>query len=148
LRATPEFVFLRALPRLSFQKASFFFAANLRLFGFDKANLFKLSLARGLSLGELRFDFGAARVFHRSHAIQFFLNAGQLTFGNAAPGFFIGVLACFSFDTQLLLFGAPPRGFFLILAPSLRLLRESPLGLEPGGLEFSPARVFFGPQAK
>jgi hypothetical protein len=148
LRATPHFVFLRALPRFRIKKAALLINANTGLFGFKFSDLLEFSLMGGCGCPKLRLDFGAPRFFHCPHTVEFFLNALQFFIGDPAPRFLGRAFAHFGFDAKLFLLGPRDRRLLLFLTPTRRLLVERVFSSEARSLELSATRCLFVSQAR
>jgi hypothetical protein len=148
LRAPPDFIFLRAFSRFVVEEATLFFGTNARLLGFELPYLLKFGLVCGGSRLKLSFKLGAARVFHRVHATQFFFDPLQFFFSNASPRFFGRVFARFRLDPQLLLLCTSQSRLFLLLSPASGFLMERVFRGETRSLELSTSRIFFISQAR
>jgi hypothetical protein len=71
LGATAQLVFLGFLPAFGLQVMPLLFRAVTSVLFFGFAQGAQLSVVRFLRCDSLCFDFGAASVFHRAHALQF-----------------------------------------------------------------------------
>ena len=148
MRATPDFIFLRAFTRFRVEEPAFLFAADARLFCLESSGLLKFLLVRRFGRTKLLFDVGAARLFHGVHPTEFFLDTLQLFFSDPATGFLSRTFAGFGFNAKLLLLGALQRRLFLLQSPARSLLLKSMFRSQTHCLEFRAASLLFTCQAR
>jgi len=99
-----QFIFLRALSGLAFQKATLFFGVDPRLLLFRMSSLFQFRAVRFFGSSQPSVNVSAARIFHGPHALQFFFGARELLLRDPAATVFLGLFASFGGDSLFLVF--------------------------------------------